>query len=588
MTHHPPSEETLEPLLEVKKEILRFGRYLLTFVALPVFLFNSVPVWLRGEATPFLWVQAIVFPGALPLVWSTRRWPFRFQALLMAFPVALLSVASVGQWGLTFGAGILQMAVLSLLVVFFFSSIRTVVYFALAMILLDLALGLAILNGWLPTPDVAHVDAANPDNWSRIFVTTAAAIPVTLFILGRALQEMVKAVQESRERLVSLKAEQAAREEAQKAFNRAQRMEVVGRLASGLSHDFNNALTLIRGSAELLQMGSTPEEQEELLEGILRASDNAADLSRRLLIFSRQGEATETQAVDLGGSLQKLGKSLRRLLPPNIEVNIRSRARSAVQADPSQLDQAILNLCLNARDAMPDGGWLELSGEDRVMADGSPGVVVQVKDSGVGMDANTLKMATEPFFTTKEEGKGTGLGLAMVRKMVDQHGGVLEIDSSPGLGSVFSLHLPACTGGDVVSTTVTPQPRHGGSILVVDDDPGVRRIVGKILEEHGFRVVSLSSAGEAVALLEAHYAFDVLVTDGVPQRDNSRPLTDHFMDHCPRGRVLVYSGRPPEALEEQGIRSEGRVSVAQKPLPANALLERVSDLVSQTKEGEAQ
>jgi len=576
-----PPNPAPEPLLAVKEEVLRFGRLLLTFVGTPAFLLNMAPAWVQGDWNVFLWIQTIVFPLAVVLAWVVRDRSLRLQAIILAIPVTVVSVASLGQWGLSFGAGILQMAILSLLLVFFYSSPRIFLVITLLMLISDAIVAVGIVQGWSPAPDPRYLDPTDPANWRRIFISTAAAIPVTLFILGRSLESLVTALRESEQRLGRIREEQAEKAEAQEALSRAQRMDVVGRLASGLSHDFNNTLTMIRGSAELLQMDPTPEEQAELTENILRASDNAADLSRRLLIFSRQGKATELRPLDLGDSLQRLGKSLRRLLPSDIEINIRSRADLPARADPSQLDQAILNLCLNARDAMPDGGELDLWVEDRSMEDGSPGVAIQVRDSGEGMDPDTLARATEPFFTTKDEGKGTGLGLAMVKRMVDQHGGTLLIESSPGQGSVFTLHLPAWSKGSVRATRVAQPQRVRGSILLVDDDPEVRRVLEKLLTSAGHQVSVLGSAEEASALLSGNRSFDLLITDGVRRRDGAEPLVTRFLNRCPAGNILIYSGYPREYLEERGVAFEGRMAVARKPLSAEALLERVSRLLIQ-------
>jgi CheY-like chemotaxis protein len=378
-----------------------------------------------------------------------------------------------------------------------------------------------------------------------------------------------------------VKEEQAAKEEAQKALDRAQRMEIVGRMASGLSHDFNNTLTVIRGTAEIIQFDPAAEDVGDLAGNIIRSSDNAADLSRRLLIFSRQGDTRDVRGVDLGETLQRLGKSLRRLLPANVEVSVVAEASLPAAADPSQLDQAILNLSLNARDAMPRGGWLELKAEDREMPDGSPGVLLQVRDSGVGMDEETVALATEPFFTTKEEGRGTGLGLAMVKKMVELHGGILTIDSSPGLGSSFKVHLPAWDEEEMDVTQVAGDLVKGSRILVVDDDSAVRRVLEQALEVDGHRVVAMSSPGEASAIFQGGYCFDLLITDGVPQRENTPPLIEQFLESCPHGRVLVYSGYSEEYLAGRGLQSDGRIQVATKPLPSGVLRQRISALLSE-------
>lgn len=575
-----PSTTSPEQLTAVKGEVLRFGRLLLTFVGTPAFVVNMAPAWVRDEWSFFLWIQTIVFPLAVVLAWVFKDRSVRLQAIVLAVPITVVSVASLGQWGLSFGAGILQMAILSLLLVFFYSSTWSLVVITLLVLIADGVVAVAILKGWLPPPEPGFMDPTDPANWRRIFISTAAAIPVTLFILGRSLESLVRALRQSEKRLVRIRKEQAEKAEAQEALNRAQRMEVVGRLASGLSHDFNNTLTMIRGSAELLQMDPSPEEQAELTENIIHASENAADLSRRLLIFSRQGRAVELRPLDLGASLQRLGKSLRRLLPSDIEITIGSEATLPARADPSQLDQAILNLCLNARDAMPEGGTLDLRVEDRPMEDGSPGVAIRVRDSGEGMDPETLSRATEPFFTTKDESKGTGLGLAMVREMVDQHGGKLLMDSTPGRGSVFTIHLPACPDSSVETTRVAQSGRVRGSILLVDDDLEVRRVLEKLLTSAGHQVSVLGSTEEAAALLSGSRAFDLLITDGVRQAHDTEPLVIRFLDRFPAGKVLVYSGYSREHLEERGVSFEGRVETARKPLPADTLLRRVSSLLT--------
>lgn len=568
-------------LAMIQADILKFGRYLLTFVGFPAFIINVTPALAEGNVSLFLWLQVVVFPFAVCAAWILRAAPLRAQALILSLPLLLVSILGLGQWGPSFGAGILQMAILSLLLVFFFSSIRAFLLLSFLVLAADALIAAGIVYGWLPAPDIRFLDSLDPANWQRVFLSSIAAVPITAFILGKVIQSLSQALKESHSRLERVKEEQAAKEEAQHALDRAQRMEIVGRMASGLSHDFNNTLTVIRGTSELIQMDPESEEVPDLAQNIIRSADNAADISRRLLIFSRQGDISDVRPVDLGSVLQRLGKSLRRLLPADIEVNVLADATLPAKADPSQLDQAILNLSLNARDAMPKGGWLELSTEDRTMADGAPGVLLRVRDSGIGMDEETLARATEPFFTTKDEGKGTGLGLAMVKKMVDLQGGTLRIDSSPGLGSCFDIILPAWTEGEVEVTEVAREVRPRGKILVVDDDSSVRRVMEQALEADGHRVVAMESPGQAATLLSGGYHFDLLITDGVPQRENTPPLMEQFLAGCPDGRVLVYSGYTRDYLEERGMELGGRVEMAPKPLPMDELRRLASALITE-------
>ncbi len=576
------SKAVSRDLERIREETLRFGRLLLTFVGVPAYLANTLPAFLSGTATPALWIETSLFIPSVAAAWIVRNAGARVQAFHLGLPILLVSIASLAHWGPSFGAGVLQMAILSLLLLFFYSSVRTFLIISFLVLAADMLVAVLIVQGWIPRPDSSLLDAGRMANWIRIFVSSAAAIPVTAFIMAKVLQSLVASLAQSEERMGRLLEEQAAREEAQRALDRAQRMEVVGKLASGLSHDFNNALTVIRGTAEILESGLRGDEERELAEDIIRASDNAAELSRRLLIFSRQGATSEPRAVDLGGVLRRLGKSLRRLLPADIQVEISAEATpNKACVDPSQLDQAILNLCLNARDAMPDGGRLELHAGAGTFPDGRDAVTLRVKDSGVGMDEATRSRATEPFFTTKEEGEGTGLGLAMVKKMLDQHQGTLRLDSTPGSGTSFELLLPVWDGE--MEEEREPEDESGPSaeILLVDDDPGIRRVLVRTLEGGGHRVVAVGSAREAAARIGSGGSFHLLITDGVPDREMSPPLVDRFLEHFPRGRVLLYSGYAREYLQERGLTLGGAIEMAQKPLKSRELLEMVQRLMGE-------
>jgi PAS domain S-box-containing protein len=341
-------------------------------------------------------------------------------------------------------------------------------------------------------------------------------------------------------------------------LRQAQKMESVGQLAAGVAHDFNNLLTVIQGHAEMLRADpAARSENREALEEITGAVKRAANLTRQLLLFSRK-QAMQPQALDLSQSIADLGKMLQRLLGEHIEMHISCQSDGAlISGDPGMVEQVIVNLCVNARDAMPHGGLLTLETKlvefaERTLlphAEARPGrfLCLSVSDTGHGMDEKTLSRIFEPFFTTKPKGKGTGLGLATVYGIVKQHQGWVDVLSAPGKGTTFRIYFPVAEKTVKVAQTGSSAGKmRGGSecILVVEDEDALRLMVRLVLKRKGYRVICASSGLEALKLWkDCAQEVDILLTDMVmPHGMTGRQLAEQLLSERPSLRVVYTSG----------------------------------------------
>ncbi len=374
---------------------------------------------------------------------------------------------------------------------------------------------------------------------------------------------------------------------------RSQKMEAIGRLAGGVAHDFNNLLSVIRGHGErLLAELADPATQRGRLEQIIWAADKAGSLTRQLLAFSRR-QVLAPRVVRLPSVVGDARQMLERVIGENAELVVSApETPSCVRADPGQLVQVLLNLAVNARDAMPRGGRLAIETRDvevdetlaRVHSPLAPGRYVQltVRDSGQGMDAETQKRAFEPFFTTKPEGEGTGLGLSTVYGIVKQSGGFVWVESELGAGTSFTLLLPrvdepapTATAG----TTAAEVPRAAGRrILLVEDDDGVRELMSDVLEAAGYHVVSSGRPAHALELVHAS-VFELLVTDVIMPGMSGSELARAAVAERPGLRVLFVSGYAGEAVaRREGAGLDGHF--LQKPFSERELLASVAAALS--------
>jgi two-component system cell cycle sensor histidine kinase/response regulator CckA len=342
-------------------------------------------------------------------------------------------------------------------------------------------------------------------------------------------------------------------------LRQSHKLEAVGRLAGGIAHDFNNLLTVILGNLELIRHGSAGDEEKELLASTERAAKQAADLTKQMLGFARR-QPLRTATLDLNSIVQEAVGMLRRTIDPRISIQLHTAADlRPVAVDPVQIQQVLMNLCLNARDAMPEGGTLtvetadsEISRQPGTEADSPAGgfVRVSVTDSGVGMTEEVRAKIFEPFFTTKDVGQGTGLGLAVVYGVAQAHGGWVECTSSPGLGSRFDVYLPRGIASDeqVVETsapTKAPVRGRGETVLLADDEPLVRDLARNALERHGYRVFVAADGAEAVELFQRENGSVALVIldASMPQMSGQQACAA-IRKGRPQTKVLFASGHP--------------------------------------------
>jgi signal transduction histidine kinase len=354
----------------------------------------------------------------------------------------------------------------------------------------------------------------------------------------------------------TLQKDEAQKQELEDQLRQSQKMEALGRLAGGVAHDFNNLLTVIKGHSELILDRMTPGDPVLLSgEQIRKAADRAAALTRQMLAFSRR-QALQPNVLNVNAVVEDFGKMLRRLMPEDIEVIFREdESLGRVRADASQLEQVLLNVTVNARDAMPQGGKLTIETHNvtvdaelaRARPSLQPGDYVElaVIDTGTGIDAETKAHIFEPFFTTKEPSKGTGLGLSTVYGVVKQTGGFIWVDTEPGVGTRFEIYLPRVhekLEPDVIPQHSPVRKATLQTVLLVEDEPEVRAVAREFLTSAGYRVLTAEDGERALQIAEHDSTIDILVTDVVMPRMRGPELAKQMMRLRPRLKVLYVSG----------------------------------------------
>ncbi len=389
---------------------------------------------------------------------------------------------------------------------------------------------------------------------------------------------------------------QAAVQQKNEELARAQKMEAMGRLAGGIAHDFNNLMTVVLGYGDhLCQALREQPALREKAEAITQSAARAATLTARLLAFTRQ-QVLSPRWIDLNELIAGLAPILRRLIGEHILVttDLPPSPRPII-ADPAQIEQVIMNLAINARDAMPHGGDLRIrtntveippdkTGAEPIVSPGEY-VVLEIEDSGIGMDAGVRAHLFEPFFTTKEQGQGTGLGLSIVYGIVSQSGGHIQVESNPGRGSKFRILLPAADAERMVGVPacapLTELEEEHGHVLVVEDDPGVRELIQVSLEERGYAVATAENGVQALSLCRARgRPFDLVITDVIMPQMGGIELVHALRESEPRTKVLFVSGYSdsPERLE--GL--SGDSSYLGKPFTSAELARKVGETLARS------
>jgi len=390
----------------------------------------------------------------------------------------------------------------------------------------------------------------------------------------------------------------ARRLQLEEQLRHSQKMEAVGRLAGGIAHDFNNLLTAIIGYTEIVLHGLDPKDDRRAdAEEIARAAMRAADLTRQMLAFSRR-QVLQFKIIDLNKALAKVEPMLRRMIGEDIVLTVNSRATNAyVRVDPGQVEQVVMNLVVNARDAMPHGGRLSVETGDVQLDDAATAdipdaksgdyVMLSVSDTGVGMPPEIRARIFEPYFTTKEVGKGTGLGLSTAYGIVRQSEGHIVLSSEVGLGSTFRIYLPRAeapqqAAGEMGIDTMPEGTEH---ILLVEDDPSVRRLTKELLLRLGYSVTEAASGRAGLALCSDDTRhFDLALCDVILGDMSGAAVAEALLAVRPSIRVLYMSGYTDEAIVKTGVLDEGKPFL-QKPFTPLQLSKKIREVLDAAESG---
>ena len=422
------------------------------------------------------------------------------------------------------------------------------------------------------------------NEWIRLMTTHLFfGVPATTFLVILVLL--------TKRRTQAFYAEAERREIAEQALRQSQKMEAVGQLTGGVAHDFNNLLTIIIGNLGIAKRGVVEARAERALNNALVGAERAAQLTQRLLAFSRR-QPLNPRVLDANKLIVSISDLLTRTLGEDIQLEtIGGAGLWSVEVDASELESTLLNLALNARDAMPEGGKLTIETSNAYLDDEycrhnegvGPGqyVLIAVSDSGAGMSSETIDRAFEPFFTTKEAGKGTGLGLSQVYGFMKQSEGHVKIYSEPGEGTTIKLYLPRRDGDEIeisVDESEASDRGHGETILVVEDDDGVRQYAAEILRDLNYQVIEAKDSASALRLLDADKKFDLMLTDVVLPGKNGRELANEVENRRPDAKIIFMTGYSRNAIVHHG-RLDAGIALIPKPLVERVMARKIRQVL---------
>ena len=581
---------------ELRARTLRIFTLLLAYVATPLLAFIHVTLALRGQYTTMLSIQAVIHVVACAGYFATRRGGVRVAVMLTY--ILVTEIVILLHYGPTITTGFIASIAILISQVYF--DWRGVVAVGVAMVLC-LVFGwyhFVVLGGPLFVPAISALDQTI--TWIRLALVTVTVVGMigALLVsfqkgLERAVEEAEVALGREREARAEIERIAEARTKFERALADAQRQELIGRIAAGAAHDLNNVLTAIMTGAELSELDLDEGNDEATREGlreILEAARRASAMGRQLLSFSKQ-QPTQPRLVGLDELFSSVRKLLARLLPSNSELTMRVQEDlPLVFADPAQIEQVVMNLVLNARDAMPDGGEIRVVVGTESGPNGRPGVHIEVSDEGVGIPAVAREKIFDPFFTTKEGGVGTGLGLATVRAIAEQYDGTVQVDSEEGRGTTFHFWLPAASPEQLVaehegSATTAALERHGSErVLVADDDAEIRRVAEKILSSGGYEVVTAEDGHETIELVRGAH-FDIVILDAVMPGPSGAKLVAELEALRPDLGMLFSTGYDPGVFGAAFF-ADGSRKLLSKPYRRKDLLAAVRQVLDHRRESQ--
>jgi signal transduction histidine kinase/ActR/RegA family two-component response regulator len=581
-------------LLEDARERIFTQMILVSFATGMLVIVLALPTFVRTAQMHLFVVYSISVVPFLIAAWG-RSLPFGLRAWIYLADLYMIGMVNLWRGGPMVHAGVVMLMAVAF--AGFFLSRRSTFVTAVAVALGMAAVGYGYVTHRI-TPSANEMNLRDPWNWWVVALDITSVTTVLLFCGNSLLLVLARSIEQTRGLIAQKKAEKERVEKALEALRRteaqllhARKMEAVGRLAGGIAHDFNNTLTVVLSQAEfLLDEVKHDPALEESVRDIDLAAMQAAELTRQLMLFGR-GDEGKARWVEVNEVLQKTGRILRRMMPADISVETSVCDEPCpVMVDEAQFQSAIINLALNARDAMPEGGALTVRIERRavMVADAlplDPGeyACVVVRDTGVGMDRETRERIFEPFFTTKSAERGTGLGLAMVWSFARRSRGHVTVESDKGRGSAFGLYLP------ITGESKPPEARKYDTVaraghervLVVEDDARIRALVSVALSDAGYTVIDAPNGREAIRALERPGArFDLVCTDlSMPELDG-RAVIAWVRENLPGVPVLLCSGN----LDDDGVRKmirDGEIAWLAKPYTGATLVGRVREVLDQ-------
>ncbi len=553
----------------------------------------TTTVGARAEGMRTFGIIMIVISVVLIVILSSKRLSVLARSLASVFAFGGASFVSYFFAGILSGPAVAAAltVILAALLIGQRALIVTVVIFATLHLSLGAAVGLGVWEG----PQPADLNPSDPIIWFRtgftaivVWMGIGFSVLFVVRTVERNLNRRQAAMAEKDEALARLQTEIVERQSAEKArreaellATQAQKLDAIGRLAAGIAHDFNNALLVVQGWNDMRSETDRDDDDRDATRSIEQAVQQGAYLSKQLLAFARKDVRTP-HYMSIDKLVDELANTLRRLLRAGIELRVNAKSGASVFADEAQLQQVMLNLVINARDALPEGGTINIevrkTGAPEGASDHDDWIVIEVRDDGVGMDEQVRGLAFEPFFTTKTRSQGTGLGLSTVFGIVKQSGGEVEIESTPDHGTTVSVYLPAAEESQAEGespATGEVERVIDARVLVLEDDPLALKLIMRSLERSGMTVTPAVDGDEALEKLgDVDEPFDMLCSDAVFPGASLAEVIAAFEQHSPGAGILICSGYVREELAIKGVES-GVYGFLAKPFTRQDLIEKV-------------